>query len=372
MRVALVSGSWPPIRCGVGDYVARLVPELAARGVAIDVVTSRAGRGPAPRGVRVHPVVNGWGAAGAGAVCDCVLALAPDLVHVQYPTVVYGRELGINLLPALLRRRAPRLPVVTTLHEFAQYGRAGRLRLALNVLLARTVCVTSEEERAAVAGLYLSARGRLRVIPVGSAIPVAGSAAAGRRRLRALGVRGRDRALLYFGWPAPGKGLMPLYEAVRRLWDAAVPVRLVGASWFSPRGHPFHAALARRARELEIMDLVRWTGYLPERAISDLLLAADLCVFPFEDGLKLNRSSFIAALVHGTPVVTTHGPGVRAVAGAALTLTRPDGEPLARAIREALRHPPRSRAPWPRAARPFAWGRIAGAYTGVYRSALAS
>lgn len=372
MRVVLVSGTWPPIRCGVGDYVARLAAPLAARGVALEVVTSRGGRAPAPRGVRVHPVIVNWGAAGAWALRDRVVALAPDLVHVQYPTLAYGRGLAVNLLPALLRRRAPGLPIVTTLHEFAQYRRAGRVRLGPNILLARAVCVTSDEERTAVAAAYPSVRPRIRVIPIGSNIPVTGSAAAGRRRLRALGVRGRDRVLLYFGWASPGKGLFFLLEAVRRLWDAGVPVRLIGAAAFSPRTNAYHAALARRARDLEIMDLVKWTGYLPERAVSDFLRAADLCVLPYEDGLKMNRGSFIAALVHGTPVITTHGPGVRAVRGAALTLSRPDGEPLARAIGEALRRPPRSRAPWPHAARPFAWDRIAAAYVGVYRAALAS
>ncbi len=31
IRVMLVSGSFPPMRCGVGDYTARLADELASR-----------------------------------------------------------------------------------------------------------------------------------------------------------------------------------------------------------------------------------------------------------------------------------------------------------------------------------------------------
>ena len=37
------------------------------------------------------------------------------------------------------------------------------------------------------------------------------------------------------------------------------------------------------------------------------LCAADICVLPFNVGVRLNNSSFAAAAAHGLPIVTTRG-----------------------------------------------------------------
>jgi len=363
----MVTGTWPPLKCGVGDNVRRLCDALARLGMKLEVITSTGAARTAPRGIRVHPIVRGWTVRAMGAVAGRIAAADCDLVHLQYPTVAYGKRLGINWLPVLLRRRLSRLPVVTQLHEFALFGRAGQWRLAPNILLARRVCVTSGVERDTVVRRYPSVRGRIRVIPIGTSIGVTGTAAAGRRLLRRFGVGPGEQSLVYFGWAGPGKGLPILLDAMGRLRGAKVPVRLVAVAALVPSRDALHARLAAQTRSLGIGDAVRWTGYLPARDVSSLLLAARACVLPFDDGLKLNRSSFIAPLEHGVPVVTTHGPGEREVAGAAVTFCDPDGASVARAVRAVLARPRPRRPVPPPAARRFGWDRIASAYVKVYR-----
>ncbi len=385
--VAIVTGTWPPFKCGVGDYVARYAATIASRGVRTDIVTSRgagrtipaaallhlpaARRAQARRNVRVWRVVGEWTATGIRPALDRLGALRPGLIHVQYPTLVYEQRLGINLLPARLRLGRPDLPVITTLHEFTQYRKLGRLRLAPNILLSRRVAVTSAEERAAVGRMFPSAGARVRVIPIASNIAVAGSRAAGRKLLRGLGMTGGDRVIMYFGWPGPGKGLPQLYDAIRALWDRGVPVKLVMVA--ARRTHPVFAALAKQARELEIMDLVKWTGFLPDADVSSLLLAAEACALPFEDGAKLNRGSLIAALTHGTPVVTTRGPALKELRGADVTPCDPTGDSIAAALHAVLRRPS-SRRDRPRrpasSVRRFGWDAIADQYLNLYRDAL--
>jgi len=48
-----------------------------------------------------------------------------------------------------------------------------------------------------------------------------------------------------------------------------------------------------------------WTGYTPPEEVSANLLASDICVLPYRDGASFRRGSFMAALVHGLPIVTT-------------------------------------------------------------------
>jgi glycosyltransferase involved in cell wall biosynthesis len=66
--------------------------------------------------------------------------------------------------------------------------------------------------------------------------------------------------------------------------------------------------LDRLAREKEIAHAVLWTGRAPGAAVSSLLAAADLFVVPYDAGGTDRRSSLMAGLAHGLPVVTTPSP----------------------------------------------------------------
>jgi glycosyltransferase involved in cell wall biosynthesis len=48
-------------------------------------------------------------------------------------------------------------------------------------------------------------------------------------------------------------------------------------------------------------------GVLPAQDAADALVAADLCVLPFPDGVTTRRSSAMAALALGVPLLTTRG-----------------------------------------------------------------
>jgi glycosyltransferase involved in cell wall biosynthesis len=50
---------------------------------------------------------------------------------------------------------------------------------------------------------------------------------------------------------------------------------------------------------------VTWTGRRPAADVSRILGAADVFVAPFDGGASLRRSSLMAGLAHGLPVVTT-------------------------------------------------------------------
>jgi glycosyltransferase involved in cell wall biosynthesis len=105
----------------------------------------------------------------------------------------------------------------------------------------------------------------------------------------------------------------------------------VAVGVFSPRAAGFNAAwLASGAAALAREPAVRWIffgagsdappdgfparpgtlclGWLaPERA-SAVFAALDVAAAPFDDGLTLRRSSAMAALAHGVPLVSSRGP----------------------------------------------------------------
>jgi glycosyltransferase involved in cell wall biosynthesis len=83
---------------------------------------------------------------------------------------------------------------------------------------------------------------------------------------------------------------------------------MVGGKWGS--SDPTNVAYAQQVEalidELGLSERVMWTGYTPQEEVSANLLASDICVLPYRDGASFRRGSFMAALVHGLPIITTH------------------------------------------------------------------
>ncbi len=96
---------------------------------------------------------------------------------------------------------------------------------------------------------------------------------------------GAVNALKQFGW---------VVDAHKALLSQGINARLVriGHGPCKPSGHgPF-------------LNL----GSLPAPEVSTWLARADLITLPFKDGVSERRGSFMAALAHGRPVLTTFGP----------------------------------------------------------------
>ena len=85
-----------------------------------------------------------------------------------------------------------------------------------------------------------------------------------------------------------------------------------------------------------------WLGYCEDEAASLYLQAADICILPFNDGVRLNNSSFAVAAAHGLPIITTRGDSLEGPFrdGENVRLCRPrDAGSLPAAITELIGSP---------------------------------
>lgn len=317
MRVLLVSGSYPDQVCGVGDYTERLARELVRLRelAAVDVLTS-VGSGPSrpTPGVEVHRLMEGWRLDEIERLRDAVLRLAPDVLHLMYPSRLGVRDRGglANVIPWVARgatRNGRRPGIVTTLHEFGERSRRFRVRAWLDVVASDGVIFTNEHDERVALGWPGVERAARRVIPIAANIlPSAGhvDAAAVRRR---RGLSPDAFLVLHFGLLAEDRGLAVLAQASRWLAKDGVEVAVIGEE--PPRAgrlRPRRDLDALRAAETE--GTLRRLAHLPAAELSALLAAADAAVFPFADGASPRRGSLLAAMAHGLPIVTTDGPRV--------------------------------------------------------------
>ena len=123
MKVALLCGPCPARECGVGDYTVCLADALNQRGVEAHVISS-----------------DKWNVLGAIKNLEASGAPKFDVLHVQYPTVGFGRALVPQVL-ALLHG------CVVTIHEASQAHILRKLSLLPFSVRAKRLVFTSEYER---------------------------------------------------------------------------------------------------------------------------------------------------------------------------------------------------------------------------------
>lgn len=305
----VISGTWPPIRCGVGDYTACLCRVLAQSGVKVKVLTSSQADADAVRldGLEVKPLIRRWSTEMLAQVRGEAAVLRPDLVLFQWPTALYGRSLAVNLLPQRLRRWFPDLPLVTTLHELRYFRPWTRWRALPALRHSRRIILVDPADLEVAARLHPPCRTRCLHIPIGSNLPAVGREFDREAVRKALGLGPDDFAAAFFGFANPPKGLELLLAALAGLRPKHRELKLLLLSELSDRD-PYQRRLLRQLAASGLAAITLRPGYAPAAQTAERLACADCAVLPFRDGVSQKRGSLLACLAQGLPVIAT-APG---------------------------------------------------------------
>jgi glycosyltransferase involved in cell wall biosynthesis len=301
-RVDLVFPALPPALDGIGDHTARLA-EALARDCDVRVLTAQEGALPI-RGATVERAFT-RSRRGALALPAAVAARRPDWLLLQFEQFSYGRW-GLNpLLPLALRvirRRSPATRLALVAHEdfvpvtswkFAIMTTWQRAQFwALGRLSDLVLCSVAEW---AVRYERWFPGAEVRHLPVGSNVRPIG---AGRREARlALGVPVDAFVLGVFGNVRAQRSLGAVRAAAEALRQRGAPLAVLYAG-------PQSAAVRAGLPGVRLID----AGPVSEADASRCFAAMDVYVAPFFEGVTARRGSFMAALAHGVPSVTTGGP----------------------------------------------------------------
>ena len=308
MRVLLISGSLPPMRCGVGEYTMCLAKALAKREDATVAILSdvAAGASDPKEKVEVLPVVEGWTLADAAKILRRIRDWRPDIVHIQYHTQGYGRHMLPRLLPSLLRLRKVR--VVQSWHECFYASLARGLPALPNLIVAGEVVVVKPDYKSMMHPWYrwLGRHKRFHFIPNASSIPPVRLSDQERSSVRAKHAPAGAHLVAFFGFPSPGKGMETLFEIVDPRSSCLVLIcDLSSADPMHRTFHTYHEQLLDRIDSEPWAGRVAVTGFLPSEEVGRILAAADAVVFPFRDGGGIWNTSTHAARLQGTFVLVT-------------------------------------------------------------------
>ncbi len=319
MKVLFITGEYPPMRGGIADHVAGLRQALECIDVSSSVLTSTSANDPS-HGNEVLPIISGWSFLSWPLIVKTVKRTEADLVHLQYQTGAFGLSPAVNLLPLWLRLVSG-IPVITTMHDLREpyiFPKAGLLRRWANLVLIRAstaVVATNPEDYNALIQMASSilwpfASTKIYPIPLGNNLRPVSTGGADRTIWRTrVGLDEDSLTLSYFGMLNWSKGVDTLFKSLRLLLDSGVACRLMmlgeGVGSSDRTNQSYKDAVISLALELGIEDKIIWTGYLSPDELSHAFHASDICVLPFEDGSSLRRTSLLAALSYGVPMITT-------------------------------------------------------------------
>ncbi len=265
---------------GIRDYARELSNVMASRGadVSLDLI----------RGHEIPPE-----------------AARADVIVLQYNPFAYGRWGFAPWLPSALGRlgrQRPRPIIAVMVHEPFMPLSGGRKtlmgwwqRLQL-AALRRTADVTfvSIEQWVGAVRRWGPA-GPIHQIPAGSPLPDMRSQRVAARA--ELGVGEETIVMAAFGTGHPSRLMDRVSASARRLHESGHELVLLNLG----AGAPALVGVPDSVR-------VEAPGLLEPAALARRLSAADLFVAPFIDGVSSRRTTFVAALQHGLPVVSTDGP----------------------------------------------------------------
>ena len=320
MRIGILSPSYPTNRepCGIGDFTKKLVPDLVRCGVEVRVFTSLDYSGASESdGARVIPLVREWGPGSLAKIARAARDEKIDALLVQYAPDLYSPSpIWINLLPVAMKLLAPGVPAALSMHTAGGPTFSSKAGAGLMLATAPAILSTNEEVTYLIGKYMRWALRKLWEVPIGANIEPAGDrTAAGDQAAARLAVRRRVRdeeglpeevmILAHFGLYYPGKGAEQILEAAGKWKEADWAFRLFMIGGRREDDGGFYPELQDRARAHGLADEVIWTGYVSAERVTEILLAADLFLAPFEGGISSRRGSLMAAIVHGLPIVST-------------------------------------------------------------------
>jgi polysaccharide biosynthesis protein PslF len=359
-----VIAPFPPSEAPEADHAFYLSQSLAQAGWRVDVLTDRDSVAADHPDVLVHPLMKDWSWRELPHLIRTVRSCRPHVALLIYMGWVYHHHPMITFAPTIVKRLWPGLHFVTLFegvygalvhNELTRAVRAGR-RIASHFAGKRDngaadysygtllrdsdrVLTLCAEHQAALAAHFPALPEKGARMPIGPILRVCSDedrhAGISRQRGRTfLDVAPDELLLTYFGYMYPGKGVETLLKAfqIASARQRRLRLALVGGvltESFQLR-HTSQAGQVEKqgqgdsrryademhglAVQLGIAERLLWVGgFSHDSELPSLCLSAtDICVLPFDGGVKLNNSSFAAAAAHGLPIITTHANAAEA------------------------------------------------------------
>lgn len=294
----MISGSYPPDKCGVGDYASNLYNRMLQLGTAHDFYLLNS-----HELIHINQIESThslkWTIHESYMILRLVESIKPNIINVQFPTKAYRKSLGIINLIRLFHKK--RYLINITLHEYSYSSFIARFRTNLVLRFVNKLIVVDDKY---IMDLKKSIKTHLEstiYINVASNIPVLSSS-----KNEILDFKGHQKHAIFigfFGFIIPSKGidkLIDLFESISHSKNAFLYILA------ELNAHnKYHQVILNRIKNSRFSNQIIVTGYLDNESLSKHLMAMDIMIYPFKKGFSPRNTSVLVALDYGVKVIST-------------------------------------------------------------------
>lgn len=269
-KIILISGSYPPDFCGVGDYTEKLFKTLSMSNQIICEIFHK----------------SNWKFKNFYSYLTELISKKGKIYHIQYPTEGYGYSLLPLFLTVFLRLVGKK--VIITVHELSSRNLMAYVFTQCLVFFANKVIVSNSLELKHTRRFILNSK-KVLLIPIASNIK---SSTFSDRELN-----NRTVDLAYFGHIRPIKGIEGFINAVSLL-NRNLNIQLIGQAL--EKYKDFFVDIDQKAKKLKIEMIVDRT----EDEVADLLANVKIMYLPFPDGISSRRGTLLASIQNGCVMIS--------------------------------------------------------------------
>jgi glycosyltransferase involved in cell wall biosynthesis len=306
MKIALLCPAYPPSfnEGGVSHYTQKLAQTICNMGDDVFVITNEEYLGNGTDGkIQVIKIHDSWNGHTVKKIIKILSSLSIDVVNLQYTPSMY-----LTSFKCRWKIFSEKFVSIISLHTLWGGSKINYFA-ALRLLKSANGIVATNSEVFYLIRKYLPFfLKKTHFIPIGANIEpltIKDKKSSGSLANK-YGLNLNNPILAFFGMIYSGKGLKRLLETasyLRRKHNLDFQLVIIGGGISDDSNYRHEAT--KLSSELDIADLIVWTGRVLESEVSALLSLSTMVLLPFNTGVSDRRGSLLAALAHGKPIITS-------------------------------------------------------------------
>jgi len=267
----MISGSYPPEPCGVGDYTKKIFLALKDTKINIQILTN-----------------TKWSILQIFEIFKKINKINPDIIHIQFPSAGFG----YGIVPQILSLK---YKTIVTVHEVSAFHPLRKAWL-VPFSIKSEIVFTSLFEYKTFKKIFPWYNKKAIVIPIGSNLD----------DFFENYPDFKDRnpnTIIYFGLIRPKKGIEDVIQLAGLLKEASLNYRVKIIGQVLDKNLDYFIQLKKSAADLP----VDWAINLSATMVSAELAKHVIAYLPFPDGASERRGSLFATMKSQMLIYTTKG-----------------------------------------------------------------
>lgn len=273
-KTIMITGSYPPDICGVGDYTYQVMQTEEATFWELYYSSD-------------------WSVGSLLKHIKKINRIDPSRIIMQYPTLGYGWSFIPHLL-CIYYSVFTKKRFIVVLHEYSQQTLKHRIVLSLILLFSNQIVFTNQFEREYAIKKYCRLKKRSKIVKIYSNIESVSSI---------LDVEDRKFDIVNFGLIRPHKGIEEYIRCISELRKTKPHLKALLIGQIPHNCQDYFVRIEEECKKNDILIKLN----LSNQEVAEYLNNTKIAYLPFPDGVSERRGSFLAALKNGTVVVTTEG-----------------------------------------------------------------